>query len=255
MTGYRTCIFDFYGTLVDIHTDENAPQVWEALAAHYSARGAVYRPKELRDAYFRAVAEAEGSAPLRRDAHEVHPEIQIEPVFAKLFRDRGVPADGERSAEAGRRFRALSTDYIRLYPGAKELLHTLRAQGRGVYLLSNAQALFTRTELDELGLTDCFDGICLSSDYGVKKPDRRFFEVLFQTCGLSPEGAVMVGNDGICDIQGAREAGLDTVYIRSNLSPDEPAPEADFVLAEMDLGKVLDILTHGRDGTWQAAIR
>lgn len=159
------------------------------------------------------------------------------------------------SAEAGRRFRALSTDYIRLYPGAKELLHTLRAQGRGVYLLSNAQALFTRTELDELGLTDCFDGICLSSDYGVKKPDRRFFEVLFQTYGLSPEGAVMVGNDGICDIQGAREAGLDTVYIRSNLSPDEPAPEADFVLAEMDLGKVLDILTHGRDGTWQAAIR
>ncbi len=65
MTGYRTCIFDLYGTLVDIHTDENAPQVWEALAAHYSARGAVYRPKELRDAYFRAVAEAEGSAPLR----------------------------------------------------------------------------------------------------------------------------------------------------------------------------------------------
>ena len=59
----------------------------------------------------------------------------------------------------------------------------------------------------------------------------------------------MVGNDGICDIQGAREAGLDTVYIRSNLSPDEPAPEADFV------GKVLDILTHGRDGTWQAVIR
>lgn len=48
MTGYRTCIFDLYGTLVDIHTDENAPQVWEALAAHYSARGAVYRPKELR---------------------------------------------------------------------------------------------------------------------------------------------------------------------------------------------------------------
>ena len=38
-------------------------------------------------------------------------------------------------------------------------------------------------------------------------------------------------------------------------APDEPAPEADFVLAEMDLGKVLDILTHGRDGTWQAAIR
>lgn len=250
MTGYRTCIFDLYGTLVDIHTDENAPQLWEAMAAHYSALGAVYRPEELRDAYFRAVAEAERSAPLRRDAHEAHPEIQIEPVFAGLFRDRGVPADGAQAAEAGRRFRELSTEYIRLYPGAKELLRTLRGQGRGVYLLSNAQALFTRMELDALGLADCFDGICLSSDYGVKKPDRRFFEVLFQTYGLSPEGAVMVGNDGVCDIQGGRAAGLATVYIRSNLSPDEPAPEADFVLEKMNLRKVLDILTHGRNGTW-----
>ena len=250
MTGYRTCIFDLYGTLVDIHTDENAPRLWEAMAAHYSARGAVYCPEELREAYFQAVAEAERSAPLRRDAHEAHPEIQIEPVFARLFRDRGVPADGERPAEAGRRFRALSTEYIRLYPGAKELLHALRAQGRGVYLLSNAQALFTRMELDALGLTDCFDGICLSSDYGVKKPDRRFFEVLFRTYRLSPEGAVMVGNDGVCDIRGGRAAGLDTVYIRSNLSPEEPTPEADFVLEEMDLRKVLDILTDGRNGTW-----
>ena len=77
MTGYRTCIFDLYGTLVDIHTDENAPQVWEALAAHYSARGAVYRPKELRDAYFRAVAEAEGSAPLRLRHPPAPPELQI----------------------------------------------------------------------------------------------------------------------------------------------------------------------------------
>lgn len=250
MTGYRTCIFDLYGTLVDIHTDENAPQLWEAMAAHYSARGALYRPEELRDAYFRAVAEAERSAPLRRDAHEAHPEIQIEPVFARLFRDRGVPADGAQVAEAGRRFRALSTEYLRLYPGAKELLHALRSQGRGVYLLSNAQALFTRMELDALGLTECFDGICLSSDCGVKKPDTRFFEVLFQIYGLSPESAVMVGNDGVCDIQGARAAGLATVYIRSNLSPDEPAPEADFVLEEMDLRKVLDILTHGRNGIW-----
>ena len=29
---YETCIFDLYGTLVDIHTDEKKEELWEKLA-------------------------------------------------------------------------------------------------------------------------------------------------------------------------------------------------------------------------------
>ena len=32
---YRNYIFDLYGTLVDIHTDESKPSFWKALAEHY----------------------------------------------------------------------------------------------------------------------------------------------------------------------------------------------------------------------------
>lgn len=53
----------------------------------------------------------------------------------------------------------------------------------------------------------------------------------------------MTGNDGVCDIQGARAVGLSTLYIRSNISPREPLPEADHVLEEMDLKRVQAILT------------
>ena len=53
----------------------------------------------------------------------------------------------------------------------------------------------------------------------------------------------MVGNDGVCDIQGARKLGLATVYIRSNISPQEPLPQADYVLQSMDLDRVRQILT------------
>jgi len=111
-----------------------------------------------------------------------------------------------------------------------------------VWLLSNAQSIFTTRELDRLGLTDCFDGIYLSSDYGVKKPDRRFFQALLRERNIAPETAVMVGNDGLCDVRGGRDAGMDTIYIRSNLSPDEPTPEADYVLEQMDLERVGRIL-------------
>ena len=244
---YRNCIFDLYGTLVDIHTDEDAPQLWEAMAEYYQERGAAYRPGERHTAYLDAVRRAEGAASSTHDAHEAHPEIQIEYVFQQLFQAKGAGADLEQAVQAGRRFREVSTEYIRLYEGAAELLRTLRERGQGVYLLSNAQGIFTRMELDRLGLTPLFDRIYLSSDYGVKKPDRRFFDLLLQNEGIPPETAIMVGNDGSCDIAGGRAAGLSTLYIRSNISPKEPLPAADYALEEMDLRRVAEILTQEAD--------
>lgn len=239
---YQHCIFDLYGTLVDIHTDEASPSLWAHMAEVYRRDGAAYQPGELRDAYFRLIKELEGADPLRQDAHEAHPEIRIERVFQRLYREKGVAADEALAVRTGLDFRRQSTQYIRLYDGAAELLRALRSSGRGVWLLSNAQAIFTRWELDRLGLTPLFDGVYLSSDYGCKKPDPRFFRILLQERGIAPESAVMVGNDGACDIQGARAVGLSTVYIRSNISPKEPLPQADHVLESMDLRRVGNIL-------------
>lgn len=240
--GYRNCIFDLYGTLVDIHTDERSPRLWVRMAEVYRRNGAAYRPGELRDAYFRLVRELEGGDPPRQAAHEAHPEIQIGQVFQRLYREKGAEADQALADRTGLAFRRHSTEYLRLYDGAAELLHALRSRGRGVWLLSNAQSLFTRQELERLGLNGLFDGIYLSSDYGCKKPDPRFFRVLLQERGIDPETAVMVGNDGACDIEGARAVGLSTIYVRSSRSPREPDPRADFVLDITDLGRVKSLI-------------
>lgn len=241
---YQHCVFDLYGTLVDIRTDENRLPLWQAMALWYRRHGAAYAPEELREAYVRTVRlmEQETNSP-RGDAHEAHPEIRIEEAFQRLFRMKGVEAPLELAVRTGKRFRAGSTDYIRLYDGAAELLKALRARGQGVWLLSNAQRVFTAGELRSLGLDGLFDGVYLSSDYGCKKPDRRFFELLLRERGISPDSAIMIGNDGLCDIQGAKSVGLATLYIRSNISPDEPLPDADYALEEMNLRRVRDILT------------
>lgn len=241
---YRDCIFDLYGTLVDIHTDETRPALWRRMAALYREHGADYTPDELRGAYFQTVRDMEGGTdPLRNDAHEAHPEIQLEYVFQALFRAKGVDAGLELAVHTGAQFRKGSMEYIRLYDGAAELLQALRTNGQRVWLLSNAQRIFTAYELQTLGIEALFDGIYLSSDYGCKKPDLRFFEALLKERNIDRSRAVMVGNDGLCDIRGAKAAGLSTIYIRSNISPAEPLPEADYVLEEMDLDRVRAILT------------
>ena len=237
---YRNCIFDLYGTLVDIHTDEQNPRLWREMTALYRKHGAVYTPKELQKDYFRIAREMEQQPPC---ANDPYPEIKIEEVFRQLFLNKGVNADRNLCVAVGVHLRKSSTEYIRLYDGAKEMLKALRSNGQGIWLLSNAQHIFTVPELHSLGIESLFDGIYLSSDYGCKKPSSRFFNILLTERSIPAETAIMTGNDAACDIGGAQSVGLHTLYIRTALSPDEPLPKADHVLKEMDMSKIQEILT------------
>ena len=58
----QTCIFDLYGTLVDIHTDEEKPEVWKKLALFFRYYGADYTPEELKEAYSFQVQKLTGRA-------------------------------------------------------------------------------------------------------------------------------------------------------------------------------------------------
>ena len=48
---YHNFIFDLYGTLVDIHTNENKTSLWKRLALFYSFQGASYTGRDLRNRY------------------------------------------------------------------------------------------------------------------------------------------------------------------------------------------------------------
>ena len=237
---YQNCVFDLYGTLVDLHTDELHPRLWKDMTSLYRQYGAAYTARELQKDYFRIAREIEQEPPY---VHEDYPEIKIEEVFRRLFLNKGVNASPELCISVGEHLRKSSMEYIRLYDGTKEMLQALRDNGQGVWLLSNAQRVFTAPELQSLGIEELFDGIYLSSDYGCKKPSPRFFSILLTERSIPVETAIMIGNDAVCDIGGAQSVGLHTLYIRTDVSPDEPLPKADYALREMDMNKVREILT------------
>ncbi len=246
---YENYIFDLYGTLVDINTNEWKMYLWEKLRIFYGYYGASYTARELRNSYEQLVSVKEqemtekGVNMSPYYAHESYPEIEIEYVFLELFRGKGVDASMELAIHAGQLFRALSTKYIKLYDGARQMLIDLKAKGKGVYLLSNAQRIFTEYELKMLEIYDLFDGILISSSEGVKKPDVRFFERLIEKYGLDPKTCIMIGNDSNSDIKGASNAGMDSFYIHSNISPElKEEVSATYVLMEMDLPKVMEMI-------------
>lgn len=215
---YTDLVFDLYGTLVDIHTEEN-DAVWEKTALYFGYYGAHYTPEELYTAFRRALKDREAK---EGQSYECFPDIPFEEVMEQLFRDKGISEDAARMGiQAAQLFRICSTEYIRLYPHVTEALAALREKGYRLWLLSNAQAIFTAFELRHLGLTEQFDGIYLSSDYRCRKPDIRFFRTLMEERKLNPETTLMIGNDRNTDIAGARAAGMATLYMHTGLTPPE----------------------------------
>ena len=218
---YTDLIFDLYGTLVDIHTEETDP-VWEKCALYFGYYGARYTGTELKQAFSRAMEEKQARA---GQSYECFPDLPFEPVLAQLFRDRGVTEGAEELGfHAAQLFRICSTDYLRLYPGAEDALKWLRQKGYRLWLLSNAQRVFTAYELEALGIGPCFDGSFLSSDYGCRKPDGRFFRALLEEKQLDPKTCLMIGNDLETDIAGAKKAGIDTLYMHTGLTPPHQRP-------------------------------
>jgi putative hydrolase of the HAD superfamily len=109
----------------------------------------------------------------------------------------------------------------------REALERLRELGCRLWLLSNAQRVFTTGELEMLGIYDLSDGVYLSSKYGCRKPDKRFYESLICDHNLDVKRCVMIGNDRDTDIAGAKALGMATLYMHTALTPTEQSKADD----------------------------
>ena len=218
---YQNWIFDLYGTLVNIRTDESNPLLWEKMSAFYSCYGADYAAPQLEEAYHRICDEEEQKA-LAKGCTRA--EIDLGIVFERLLKE--APAKHTASMKTGAMkhwryaaasaFRVISREKLEVYDHVHSTLQTLRDRGCRIYLLSNAQRLFTVPEMEQLDLVKYFDGIYISSDAGVKKPDPLFMEMLLRKEKLEKSESVMVGNDFSADIASALAGGIDSIFLNTD---------------------------------------
>ena len=216
---YKNYVFDLYGTLIDIRTDEDSAMLWDKMAQIYSSLGARYTADELKYEFRRL--EDKQKKKLRGRSKKKYIEPNLTLTFKELFLQKDVKCSDKQARIMAITFRTISRDFFKVYDGVYEFLEDLKKAKRKVYLLSNAQSDFTRPEIEMLGLTKYFDGIFISSEQGVCKPSRDFFEKLLKTYKLDPKKSVMIGNDPASDIAGANAVGRDSLYIHTEISPQD----------------------------------
>lgn len=225
---YKNYLFDLYGTLMEIETNEETDYVWEKMALYYGYSGSYYEPYELKESYQKSVKK------MVNDYGEFA-DIDIQDVFYKLFRDSEVKPKKKAPREAAKVFRVLTTEKLALYEGVIDMLMALKNQKKNIYIAANAQSAFALLELKNCSIKKYFDDFFFSSDLHIKKPDKEFYERIFTDEKLDKKESIIISADYDNDILLAKEIGVDALYIdlKENLQNEKAeAVESDKNLDE-----------------------
>lgn len=213
MNDYDNFIFDLYGTLIDVRTDEWCKATWKKWCR-------VLDDNNIRHPYwyfFRKQffeADKRARAELLAKGNCTVPEIDIIEVYIKLFKKYKNPdISVEKINEISYEFRVCSREYIRLFDGVESSLKTLRDNGKKVYILSNAQASYTLPEIKMFKLDELVDDYLMSSDYFCMKPDEKFYNELLNRYGMDKSRTCMFGDSKKNDVDGAINVGINAVHL------------------------------------------
>ncbi|MGB3940290.1 MAG: HAD family hydrolase [Candidatus Manganitrophaceae bacterium] len=227
-------LFDLYGTLIDIETNESLEEIYRGIS-HYLTYHGVYRHRwEVRDRYYQIMKQR------KETSSEEYPEIDVEAIWNVFLEKEGIKAVATRLELAkilAQFYRGASRTRLQLYPEVKRVLDELRVVYR-LGLISDAQPCFALPEIQAVGLDGYFEPIIISAQYGFRKPDRRLTEKALDMMKLTPEEVIYVGNDMFRDIYGAKRLGIKTLFVDSNqgaksyenVTPDYFAPRFEDVL-------------------------
>jgi len=98
--------------------------------------------------------------------------------------------------------------------GSVAILRKLKHRNVPVYAITNWNQDKFREALQRFDFLNSFDGIVVSGNEGLLKPDRAIFDLFFKRYGVTPQTSVFV-DDSLHNVEGARTAGMQAVHFTS----------------------------------------
>jgi HAD superfamily hydrolase (TIGR01549 family) len=157
-----------------------------------------------------------------RKAQAKNVELRFDVLYSGLLFDLGLHPTQEKLEYIEQLYnRFFRIDFV---PGLKEMLIDLSGK-YNLAIISNVISNVSRFALQKLDFEKYFDYIVLSRDLGVRKPDPEIFNFVLNSWGIEGSEAVHVGDSLENDVQGGKNAGMKTVWIKrdeemTNIHPD-----------------------------------
>ena len=111
-----------------------------------------------------------------------------------------------------------------LFPYALEILQYLSAKGYHLHLLTNGFEQVQHSKLRSSNLHNYFCEVITSEASKSLKPNKEIFDYALEKCNTCKEECIMIGDNLDADIQGAINAGIDTVFVNHLKMPAHIQP-------------------------------
>jgi len=129
-------------------------------------------------------------------------------------------------------------DGIHIFPDAMNVIKALGKKYR-LAMITNGASAWQREKIEKLDIGGYFEKIIVSGELGHHKPNQKIFNEMTQRTGVKSSEIIYIGNDYRKDIQGAKDAGWKTAWVkRTDEVRDEIVP--DYTINE--LSELLDFL-------------
>ncbi len=122
-------------------------------------------------------------------------------------------ADEALSKKMSVQFLDLLPTRTALFPHTREVLTYLTEKNYALHLITNGFEKVQHSKLKHSGLAPFFKEVITSEGSNSLKPNKEIFDYAFQKTNANPAKSIMVGDTIDVDIAGAKNAGIDQVYV------------------------------------------
>ena len=244
---HHNFLFDLDQTLLDFHASE------------YKALGIVLRANGLSfsDEIYRAFKAYNKSLWLELEKGA----ISRTELFTKRFLDVFSRCEGDSSGLDPLR---VNDDFIRtmsvngvLMDGALDFVRKVKETipDARIYIASNGATVNAKGRIASTGLGRYIDGLFISEDMGVTKPDPAFFDLCLERIGEPRSSCIMIGDSLSSDMLGAKNAALDSVWFMPSGNVDEAMAAYDINYCAASFDELYDVLRQWAAGKEQDSRR
>lgn len=144
---------------------------------------------------------------------EYYMGIPIEQSFKEMSKRELNPDEFDNLLTAFRAFyKQYEEKYLRVFPGTKEMLSSLYADGKPLFVVSSKHSGVLERNLVSLGIAEYFKEVIGSDKVSHYKPHPEGIEYVLRGHQLAADETLMVG-DAVFDLQMGKSAGVHTAAV------------------------------------------
>ncbi len=147
------------------------------------------------------------------DKHFIH--LGWERMYDELGKLGVLRADAQRDGFFSKYMYPLYMTTAVPYSFTVSTLQKLKDMGIKIGLITNGTHELQYKKLDMLSITDMFDEIITSGDYGAEKPDIGIFKEMAKKINLEPHQMLYIGDNPENDVEPSRKAGYIPVWVKT----------------------------------------